>query len=143
MWLSGLQLGEKKKPLYFHRDKVHAPKTPKCGFLNCLSTTMGYGFNQFGPDKHKRGTHGSKDNYCQEAACTKKGPYSKDRLAQHMYASHIRPLFRCDLDGCLSVVRAFKLDLLTHQAVFHGTNLSRFLSTCSVEEGTWGEIKRC
>ena len=81
---------------------------------------MGYGFNQFGLDQHKRGIHGSKDNYCQEAACTKKGPYSKDRLAQHMYASHTGPLFRCDFDGCLFIMRIAKLDLFTRQAVSMG-----------------------
>jgi hypothetical protein len=97
---------------------------------------MGYEFNQLGLDQHKRGTHGSKDNYCQEAGCTKKGPYTKDRLAQHMYGSHTGPLFRCDFDGCPFVVRAFKLGLLTHQAVFHGENSSRFLGTRSVEQET-------
>jgi hypothetical protein len=53
-----------------------------------------------------------------------------------MYGSHTGPMFRCDFDGCPFVVRTYRLDLLTHQALCHGKNSSRFLDTHSVEQET-------
>ena len=132
----GCNWEKKKKTFIDHWEKVHAPKLCKCDFPNCLSNAIGTEFNQFGLDQHKRGTHGSKDHYCQEAGCTKKGPYTKDRLAQHMYGSHTGPMFRCDFDGCPFVVHTYRLDLLTHQALCHVKNSSRFLDTHSVEQET-------
>jgi hypothetical protein len=132
----GCNWEKKKKTFIDHWEKVHAPKTLKCDFPNCLSTAVGTEFNQFGLDQHKRRSHGSKDHFCQEAGCTKKGPYTKDRLAQHMYGSHTGPIFPCDFDGCPFVVRTFKQDLLTHQASCHGKNSSRLLGTRSAEQET-------
>jgi hypothetical protein len=116
-----------KKTFIEHWEKVHAPKNLECSFPNCLSTISGTTFNKFGLEQHARGTHGARDYYCQEAICTGKAAFTKDRLAQHIYSSHTGPVLRCDIDECHFEVRASRPDLLNHQAMCHGKAVSRSL----------------